>query len=91
MVVEAAVRIKSVIIGDITATVLRVLAGFINGTVFGVGMGLLMSLFKKLYFFLNLLIESARPVPVIAMIPFFLMWFGIREEGKFLLVLMGVF
>ena len=91
MVFNAAIRISSVLSKDIIATSLRVLAGFCTGVFLGVSMGILMSLFKKLYYFFNPLVESARPVPVIAMIPFFLMWFGIREEGKFLLVVLGVF
>lgn len=90
MVVDALIKISSVVLKDIGATCLRVLAGFSTGVIVGVGTGLLMGLFKKYFYFLNPLVESARPVPVIAMIPFFLMWFGIREQGKFLLVVMGV-
>lgn len=91
MIVEAAIRIAPVLLKDIISTVLRVLAGFCTGAAIGIGMGLLMSFFKKVYYFFNPLIESFRPVPVIAMIPFFLMWFGIAEHGKFLLVVLGVF
>lgn len=91
MVVYAVVKTSNVLFKDIAFTFLRVLAGFSSGIILGIGMGLLMSLFKKVYYFFNPIIESARPVPVIAMIPFFLMWFGISEIGKFLLVIAGVF
>src|SRR5690606_3278247 len=77
--------------GDIAATLLRVICGFVVGTALGLGLGLLMSYSKKAQFFFDPLVESMRPVPVIAMIPFFLMWFGIGETGKFLLITLGVF
>ena len=50
-----------------------------------------MSYDKKVLYFFDPLVESIRPVPVIAMIPFFLMWFGIDETGKFILITLGVF
>jgi ABC-type nitrate/sulfonate/bicarbonate transport system permease component len=91
MVVQAAVRTADLIPLDALATVSRVLFGFIVGTLLGLGLGLAMSYNKKVYYFFDPLIESIRPVPVIAMIPFFLMWFGIGEAGKLLLITLGVF
>ncbi len=91
MVLQAAITIRSVLITDILATSARVIVGLTIGVALGVGLGLLMSYNKKIYYFFDPLVESIRPVPVIAMIPFFLLWFGINESGKILLVLMGVF
>ena len=91
MVVQAAVRTADLIPLDALATVSRVLFGFIVGTLLGLGLGLAMSYNKKVYYFFDPLVESIRPVPVIAMIPFFLMWFGIGEAGKLLLITLGVF
>jgi ABC-type nitrate/sulfonate/bicarbonate transport system permease component len=91
MVVQAAVRTADLIPLDALATVCRVLFGFIVGTLLGLGLGLAMSYNKKVYYFFDPLVESIRPVPVIAMIPFFLMWFGIGEAGKLLLITLGVF
>jgi ABC-type nitrate/sulfonate/bicarbonate transport system permease component len=91
MVVQAAVRTADLIPLDALATVGRVLFGFIVGTLLGLGLGLAMSYNKKVYYFFDPLIESIRPVPVIAMIPFLLMWFGIGEAGKLLLITLGVF
>jgi ABC-type nitrate/sulfonate/bicarbonate transport system permease component len=91
MVVEAAVRMADLIPGDIFATLVRVAIGFTLGVALGLALGLLMSYSKKAQYFFDPLIESMRPVPVIAMIPFFLMWFGIGETGKLLLITLGVF
>jgi ABC-type nitrate/sulfonate/bicarbonate transport system permease component len=91
MVVQAAIRTADLIPLDALATVSRVLFGFIVGTLLGLGLGLAMSYNKKIFYFFDPLVESIRPVPVIAMIPFFLMWFGIGETGKLLLITLGVF
>jgi ABC-type nitrate/sulfonate/bicarbonate transport system permease component len=91
MVLDAAVRLHDIIAVDMLVTLVRVAFGFCAGTLLGVGLGLAMSYNRKVLYFFDPLVESMRPVPVIAMIPFFLMWFGIDELGKFLLITLGVF
>jgi ABC-type nitrate/sulfonate/bicarbonate transport system permease component len=91
MVIEAAINLSTILVVDVLVTLARVAVGLSAGIVLGIGLGLLMSFNKKIYYFFDPLIESMRPVPVIAMIPFFLLWFGINETGKILLVMLGVF
>ena len=91
MVIDAALRLNDIIVFDVVVTFARVVAGFCAGTALGVGLGLAMSYNEKILYFFDPIVESMRPVPVIAMIPFFLMWFGIDEVGKFLLITLGVF
>lgn len=90
-VIDAARRTSSLILVDVLTTSGRVLAGLASGVVLGVGVGMAMCFNRKLYALLEPIVESIRPVPVIAMIPFFLMWFGVGEIGKYLLVVLGVF
>ena len=91
MVIDAALRLNDIILVDVLVTFARVVAGFCAGAALGVGLGLAMSYNEKILYFFDPIVESMRPVPVIAMIPFFLMWFGIDEVGKFLLITLGVF
>jgi ABC-type nitrate/sulfonate/bicarbonate transport system permease component len=91
MVLWAALRIQDILLPDMLATIARVLCGFLAGALAGAGLGLLLAYSKRLAYFFDPIVESIRPVPVIAMIPFFLMWFGISELGKFLLIAIGVF
>ena len=72
--VFAAIDVLGLKIGtDILATVARVLFGLIVGTILGLFAGALIVFSRRIGEFLHPLIESARPVPIIAMIPFFLM------------------
>lgn len=91
MVIDAAIRVSDLILLDVATTLGRLAFGLCAGTILGLGLGLAMSYNKKVQYFFDPLIESMRPVPVIAMIPFFLMWFGIDETGKLLLITLGVF
>lgn len=90
-VIEVATESGGILFQDIGATMLRLVVGFGIGVVLGLGFGLAMSYSEKVYFFFNPIVEGMRPVPIIAMIPFFLMWFGIGETGKLLLITTGVF
>lgn len=91
MVIDAAISTSSIIGNDVLYTMFRVICGLLTGTFLGIAVGLVVCFNDKIFYLMNPLIESSRPVPVIAMIPFFLMWFGIGELGKFLLVTLGVF
>jgi ABC-type nitrate/sulfonate/bicarbonate transport system permease component len=91
MVYDAGKQMRDVLLTDAGATLARVLVGLIIGSFCGLTLGLLMSYNKKVLYFFDPLVESMRPVPVIAMIPFFLMWFGISESGKLILISLGVF
>lgn len=72
-------------------TLLRVLASFAGGSLLGVLVGLAMSRWRLLYAALEPLIELLRPVPPIALIPFFILWFGIGTSGKLVLAGLGCF
>ena len=72
------------------ATTLRVLIGTLTGTVAGISLALLITTFDGFRRMILPSIMMLRAVPPVATVPFFLLWFGFSEEGKFLLVAMGV-
>ena len=90
-VLIAVIRISDIIPLDIVYTLTRLIIGFSLGAILGVITGLLMSYNKIIDAILDPIVESIRPVPVIAMIPFLIMWFGIGEAGKIFLITLGVF
>lgn len=70
-------------------TWLRVMAGFVLGAAFGFLNGLALSRNRIMLAMNDPIIEILRPLPPIAAIPFFILWFGLGELGKVLLVAFG--
>jgi len=92
MVVASLFRLSpELIVTHILSTTARMVSGWITGVFLGIGIGLAMSYSKTIFKLLDPLIESFRPVPVIAIIPFFILWFGIKFQGKFLMITLGCF
>lgn len=89
-VIAAAIGIGSHLGRHIFATLTRVIVGLSIGTFIGVTIGLLMSYNKYIFAALNNIIESWRPIPPVALIPFFILWFGFSNLGKIVLVSFGV-
>ncbi len=70
-------------------TISRFTVGFVGGTALGVAIGLMLYRSRTLSYLLLPSIQSSRSVPAVAIIPFFLLWFGFSETGRYLLVLSG--
>lgn len=68
----------------------RILAGFVLGTVVGVSIGAVMASIKFVKDLVDPIIEVTRPLPPLAFIPLFIVWFGIGESSKVLLIMVGV-
>lgn len=71
-------------------SVLRLLIGLIFGVTFGIYFGLLLYRNRIYHYILNPIFQSLRSVPPFATIPFFLLWFGFSETGKFLIIVTGI-
>ncbi len=91
LVVVAAFNFWDILAGDIAITWIRMGVGWSVGVLLGIGLGLWMYFSRSAFHFFDPLVETMRPVPPIAMVPFFILWFGLAEQGKFLLVALGVF
>lgn len=76
---------------NIKASVQRVLAGFICGSLTGLILGIATGLWKPLHHVLSLLISLIRAIPNIALIPVFFMIFGIGEASKVALITLASF
>jgi sulfonate transport system permease protein len=71
------------------ATLVRAVAGFILGLGFGLSLALVIYRFRLETFFLPT-VHALRAVPPVAMIPFFLLWFGFSEVGRYILLALGL-
>ncbi len=74
------------ILQPLAVSVFRAVAGLILAVVFGVGTGLLMARHKLARWALDPLVSLAFPAPKIAFVPIFILWFGIEDLSKILLV-----
>jgi len=64
------------------ASLWRVLKGLIYGGVVGVPVGFAMGLSNRLRGIFDPIVELLRPVPPLALLPLFIVWFGIGEGSK---------
>ena len=74
-----------------TVTLLRVLAGFGCGVVLGTLVGALTGYSSLSHRLLDPSLQGLRAIPSIAWVPLFILWCGIFEASKILLITVGVF
>ena len=69
----------------------RLVVGAAIGTTMGISVGLLIGLFSYIRSGLIPLIAAIFPIPKIALLPLFVIWFGIGESSKYALIAFGTF
>jgi taurine transport system permease protein len=67
----------------------RVFAGFVLGSVVGIPLGYAMGLSGWARGWFDPIVEFMRPVPPLALIPLVIIWFGIGEQGKIVLLFLA--
>lgn len=67
----------------------RVIAGFIIGALLGIPLGYAMGLSDWFRGWFEPIVEFMRPVPPLALIPLVIIWFGIGETGKIILLFLA--
>lgn len=81
---------QGLLFSDAWASVKRVLIGMALGTPFAVALGVATGRITFLYDTIGTLMQLLRAIPVIAVVPFALLWFGVSETGKFVLIVWGI-
>ncbi|KIC17104.1 MULTISPECIES: ABC transporter permease [unclassified Leisingera] len=70
-------------------SLLRVVAGFVTGAIVGIPLGYAMGLSGWFRGWFDPIVEFMRPVPPLALIPLVIIWFGIWETGKIVLLFLA--
>jgi ABC-type nitrate/sulfonate/bicarbonate transport system permease component len=91
LVLNAVHNIGPAIFSHALSTLTLVLLGFAIGSVLGVTLGFIMFASAAADSLLFSFIEFIRPVPPIALIPFFILWFGLNPAAQVALVALGCF
>jgi NitT/TauT family transport system permease protein len=75
---------------DILVSCSRVLAGFLAAALIGVPMGIAMGTFGSMNSLFAPFVGTVRYMPVTAFVPLIVIWVGLGEEAKILIVTLGV-
>jgi ABC-type nitrate/sulfonate/bicarbonate transport system permease component len=92
-VIQAAIRNVPLtrLLEHIGISLLRVVMGFSLGAVVGITVGILSGWYRKLGSVLRTPIEILRPIPPLAWIPLAIIWLGLGESSKVLIIFLGAF
>jgi NitT/TauT family transport system permease protein/taurine transport system permease protein len=75
---------------DLLISLRRIALGFVGGTLIGVGVAAAMFSSRVVRHLVDPIVEVLRPLPPLAFIPLFIVWFGIGELPKEVLIGFGV-
>jgi len=75
------------ILSDFSETIFRWTVGLLFGVVIGVPIGILMGYSNKIYALLEVLIDFLRSLPSITLYPLFILFFGLGNLPKILIVI----
>ena len=91
-VIQAGIKMlfEENLIVDILASSLRVAAGFIVAAIIGVPIGILMGTFQSMQSLFSPIIGTVRYMPVVAFVPLIIIWVGLGEDAKTLIIFLGV-
>jgi ABC-type nitrate/sulfonate/bicarbonate transport system permease component len=83
--------VHGTLLADVGVSLVRILAGWTLGTLAGLFVGTLMGVSSVARSVGTPLIGTLFPIPKIAMLPLFILWFGIGEPSKVATIALGVF
>lgn len=76
---------------DISISIVRVLRGYFFSILIGVLLGTLMGMSPNVYKIFHGSLTTIRQIPNIAWIPLIILWFGIKELSKTVIIVMAAF
>lgn len=80
---------NTVLLEHLGFSLFRVVIGFILGAMVGIPLGYAMGLSNWFRGWFDPIVEFMRPVPPLALIPLVIIWFGIGEVGKIILLFLA--
>ena len=87
----AGLAADGVLLGHMGSTSARVLVGFVIGATVGTVLGAATGVSLRFRALFDPTLQALRNIPSIAWTPLFILWFGIFETSKILMIALGVF
>ncbi|WP_174727695.1 ABC transporter permease [Mesobacillus harenae] len=79
------------IISHMGASLYRSMFGFVVVIIIGVGLGILAGYYKKIGNFFDPIINAINPIPKIALLPILMVWFGMTDTTRILIIFLTAF
>ncbi len=76
---------------NLWASLKRVVIGYSIGMAGAIVLGTLAGWFRPVGYVLNPLIDAIRPIPALAYLPLIILWVGIDEDAKILIIILAAF
>lgn len=83
--------VKGILWRDIAASLARVFQGFGIGALVAIPLGSATGYLRRLEDWVDPIVELFRPIPPLALLPLFIIWLGIGEMSKVLLIAFSTF
>lgn len=77
--------------GDLFISITRVIQGFLIASALGITLGVFMGMSEKVGKFFSLTFTSMRQIPMMAWIPLVILWAGIGEQSKVVIIVVASF
>jgi sulfonate transport system permease protein len=82
---------KGLFFRHLSVSLMRVLVGFAVTVVFAIPLAVAVALNRKVYDYLEPLLEFVRHIPPISLIPLLILWMGIGEAPKISIIILATF
>jgi len=79
------------LVKDISISLVRVLEGYLIAATLGITLGVLMGISERVNKFFFLTFTSIRQIPMLAWIPLIVLWFGIGESSKIIVIVIAAY
>jgi len=79
------------LIEDVAVSLSRVIKGFALASILGIIFGICMGISDKFNRFFTLTFTGIRQIPMLAWMPLIILWFGIGEASKIVIIVIGAF
>jgi len=79
------------LLADLGASTYRILVGFLLATVLAVPIGAIVGISARVEAAVQPLVDFIRYMPVVAFVPLTILWIGVGEEQKWLIIFLGTF
>jgi len=82
---------KGLFFKNLAVSLMRVLVGFFATVVFAIPLAIIVALNRKIYDYLEPMLEFIRHIPPISLIPLLILWMGIGEAPKITIIILATF